>query len=174
MESRIVVIVHGSNTYKLTVYSDGTIASDKEVKKQYENSDGYMEISVGARPQTRLKVHRLVAMAFLDNPENKPQVNHIDGNKKNNDVSNLEWATARENVQHAIKHGLNKIVGSKRHCTAVAQFTLDGQYITSYPTIKEAADAVGVCPTAISNFLKRPVGSKPHKGSGGFLWERIA
>lgn len=174
MESRIVVIVHGSNTYKLTVYSDGTIASDKEVKKQHENSDGYMEISVGARPQTRLKVHRLVAMAFLDNPENKPQVNHIDGNKKNNDVSNLEWATARENVQHAIKHGLNKIVGSKRHCTAVAQFTLDGQYITSYPTIKEAADAVGVCPTAISNFLKRPAGSKSYQGSGGFLWERIS
>lgn len=75
------------------------------------NNRGYY--SVGIRRKTHM-VHRLVAQAFIPNPENKPFVNHIDGNKLNNHVSNLEWCTAQENNLHARQTGLHKqAVGHK-------------------------------------------------------------
>ena len=59
-----------------------------------------------------ITVHRLVAQAFIPNPDSKPEVNHIDGDKKNNNMSNLEWCTSSENVQHAVDTGLINNKGS--------------------------------------------------------------
>lgn len=76
-------------------------------KSQYLNNHGYMTVDFYRNNKaTRYKVHRMVAVAFIPNPDNKRVVNHKDGNKSNNHVDNLEWATDSENQLHAYKTGL--------------------------------------------------------------------
>lgn len=98
-----------SNTGKVRslCYKNPRILSTGKTGK-YRN---YLEVKLykgGRGTGKNYKVHRLVAEAFLPNPDNKPQVNHIDGNTFNNDVSNLEWATDSENQKHAWDNGLHK------------------------------------------------------------------
>lgn len=76
--------------------------------------DGYLSVKLFRNGKGCQKtVHRIVAEAFIPNPNNKPQVNHKDRNKGNNDVSNLEWVTREENKSHAIRNGANKTRISK-------------------------------------------------------------
>lgn len=78
----------------------------KRLKQAINN--GYARVALKNNGELKnCLVHRLVAQAFIPNPKNKPQVNHKDGNKLNNHVSNLEWVTPKENLQHAVSNGLN-------------------------------------------------------------------
>jgi len=79
---------------------------EKIMKSSVWNKGYKMLILCKNGKEKAMQVHRLIATAFIPNPLNKPQVNHIDGNKINNSVSNLEWVTARENTQHAFRLGL--------------------------------------------------------------------
>lgn len=80
-----------------------------KILKQGIGTTGYYNVGlcINAKAITK-KVHRLIAIAFIPNPENKGDVNHIDGNKLNNNVSNLEWNTRKENINHAHRIGLSK------------------------------------------------------------------
>lgn len=101
-------IIDGLPKYCIT--TDGRVINSSGHEKAPDlRSDGYHQVSLynnGVRSTKR--VHRLVAEAYIPNPENKPDINHKDGNKLNNDVSNLEWCTKSENMRHAYDTGLAK------------------------------------------------------------------
>ena len=78
------------------------------IKSQRNTFKGYLQVGLSNKKDKTYRVHRLVAQAFIPNPENKPEVNHIDGDKKNDNVENLEWVTGKENIDHAIKTGVFK------------------------------------------------------------------
>lgn len=83
--------------------------SSGDMLKPIPNKFGYLSVHLYDHPRNKaFLIHRLVATAFIPNPENKRTVNHIDGNKLNNCVSNLEWATYSENHKHAYRIGLKK------------------------------------------------------------------
>lgn len=79
------------------------------------NNRGYLRVALSVKGRVRYdSVHRLVAETFIPNPKNLPEVNHIDGNKLNNKVENLEWTTKSQNQIHAYKTGLRKTTPRQR------------------------------------------------------------
>ena len=82
--------------------------SKVKILKPWINRQGYLIVDLCKNSKSKhFPIHRLVATAFIQNPENKPEPNHEDGNKFNNHVSNLKWVTKSENIQHAMNSGLN-------------------------------------------------------------------
>lgn len=89
------------------VFSNGDVFHGDRKLKYSLDKDGYKQMNITHKGKSyHYKIHRLVAKAFIDNPNNLPEVNHIDGDKGNNDVSNLEWCTHAENLHHASKNKL--------------------------------------------------------------------
>jgi len=102
IEEEWLPIVDSDNAY---ISNLGNVSRNGKQVIPDEDSEGYLRVSVGGRIK-RDRIHRLVAKAFIANPNYKPYVNHIDGNKKNNRIDNLEWCTPKENSMHASKTGL--------------------------------------------------------------------
>lgn len=101
--------------------------------------------------QKRMRVHRMVALTFIDNPDNKPYVNHINGNRSDNNVENLEWVTPSENTQHAVSTGLFKSSRTR----AVIQYNLNGEQMATFESASEAARQTGGSQSKITMCCRR-------------------
>lgn len=127
----------------------------KIIKPQF-NHNGYLTIKISfSSGIKRIPIHRLVAEAFIPNPENKPQVNHIDGIKNNNYYKNLEWVTQRENSIHSFKIGLQCNKGNNHSQNILTK--KDVLLIRTLPplgfTQTSIANAYGVTPQQIHNII---------------------
>lgn len=108
----------------------------QQILKGRLSKNGYFQVSIKIDIENKFMnryIHRLVAQYFLDNIENKREVNHKDGNKINNHFSNLEWVTSSENQKH--RHLIGKTKTSQRK---VGAFDLDGKLILQYDSIIDA------------------------------------
>lgn len=127
------------------VIDEGKIFSAKsgKVLKTIEDKYGYLVVNIydKKRNMHTRKVHRLVAEAFIENPNNLPQINHKDENKKNNVVNNLEWCSVE----------YNNFYGKKDNRKKVYEYDLDGNYLREYESVKKTADEIGSHVNTIRN-----------------------
>lgn len=142
--------------------------SNKAIKPiilKADNVRGYPIVQLHkAATKDRFLIHKLVALAYIPKAEGKNEVNHKDGNKLNNTVSNLEWVTRRENMKHAYKHKLvDTVKAQNANKKAVYQYDLKGNFIKKYCSCTEAKKETGA--TNISMCI-----SGKRKTSGGYIW----
>ena len=139
--------------------SQGVKLRDKpKILKQYpHHKNGYMNVILRKDGSKKTRgVHRLVAKAFLPNPENKPQVNHIDSDKTNNDFRNLEWATRSENMSHSYKNGTHT-AGEESNLSKLTEskvLSIRKSYKQGV-SIKSLADKNNVLPITIMNIVNK-------------------
>lgn len=166
----------------------GRIKSLKRIEKFYHNnndkilirskcSNGYLKIVLSKNNlHKNYMIHRLVAEAFIPNPENKPTVNHKDGNKQNNCVDNLEWATYSENIQHAYNLGLNyssdKLKGRAGKLSKMSKsvYQIDrnkNKILNQYYSVREAERQTKIKAQSICNCCNN---KKSCKTAGGYKW----
>lgn len=183
--------IAGSNFYEVSnlgrVRSNNYLGHGKTqtLSLNYDQK-GYLRVRLyfGKHRKT-CKVHRLVAQAFIPNPLNLPEVNHLDGNKANNRAENLEWVTAHENSLHAYANGLKentrkhaqllgKTIGKEaleraklKHFVPVKAVKIDTGEEFVFDSIKEAVATLGVMQSGISAVL-----TGRQKTCGGFLFFR--
>ena len=151
----------------------GFILHKGQMLSPYISNKGYLKVDLsdGFGKRKSVSVHRLVAIAFIDNPMNYDQVNHIDGVKTNNRLGNLEWCNNSMNQLHAYKMGLNKSSEKagkpKKPVYQIDKYT--GEIIAEFPSIAEAGKTLG---------MKNPsnitlVCTNKRISSGGFKWKYV-
>ena len=155
------------------IYSNPREGTKGGILKTWSDKKGYKRVSIWINGKMHQKqVHRIVAEVFLPNPQNKSQVNHKDGVKNNNHISNIEWATPKENTKHAFNNGLAKspstgMTGYKSfRGKEVFQYDINGKYLCSFGSIRQAGISTNTSPSSISYCINNKL-----KSAGGFIWK---
>ena len=152
--------INGAEQY--SVSRDGTVVklSNGKAMAQYTDKDGYLYVFLTVnKKRNKYRVHRLVAKAFIPNPENKPQVNHKSGVKTDNSIGNLEWVTTSENQYHS-RYVLGNVTGFRDKAVICKETQ------KRYKTTRDAWRATGINYCHISECA-----SNKRKSAGGFQWE---
>ena len=146
----------------------GNVKSLNYNEKRYERvlkpqrmKTGYLCVNIGGKLRT---IHRLVAIAFIENPKNCPCVNHKDGNKKNNNVNNLEWCSYGQNIKHAYKTGL-KVATSNHLKRKILQYDKNMNFIKEGECTKDVQRSLGIYHSNISVCCEGR-----QKTAGGYIW----
>jgi hypothetical protein len=144
--------IQGFSNYQINI--DGIIrnAISGKILSQKPDSAGYPRVFITSDLGKRrgMLVHRLMAIEYISNPDNKPCVNHIDGTKSNNDLSNLEWCTHKENTRHARVDLEKEFGGVKKELRNEMIIYLRQRF-----TREDVADVFGITPSRISEIVNR-------------------
>lgn len=153
------------------IYDDGRVWSEKTNKflSPSTNPRGYLHLGLTNKNKQRITkdIHRLVAEAFIPNPNNLPQVNHKDENKQNNNINNLEWCSNKYNINYGTRTEKQKLsYPKKQKCAA---YDKEGNLINIYESIREATRQLE-CKTSshISECL-----NGTRKTAYGYIWKRV-
>ena len=133
--------------YEITREGQVINKTNNHILKPQPNGKGYLRVKIDGKLQF---VHRLVAQKYIPNPNNYEQVNHIDGNKTNNNVDNLEWTTNQQNREHAVKTGLHL---QGEDCKWAKLDWQKVKYIRNHPeiSVKQFSEIYGVSESAIKD-----------------------
>lgn len=169
-------VVHYEGLYEISNFGRVRNKKTQKIKVQKSNYNkktgkgGYLFVDLWKHNKGRREyVHRLVAMAFIPNPDNKPQVNHKDEIKTNNEVSNLEWVTVKENNNYGThkQRATENFLNNGKNCYKVKQFSLEGEYIATYRSMREAERLNNLANGSLSAYFKNH-----YSQWGGYKWER--
>ena len=139
-----IPLLYKGNISRYNISTEGRIydTQDHDFVKTFVDKKGYIHVNLrfhyNRNKVKTYRLHRIMASVFLPNPENKPQVNHIDGDKSNNAIWNLEWVTSKENVKHAFETGLHPIYScdkSSHHIYTNEEIENVCKFMYEYPNV---------------------------------------
>lgn len=146
----------------------------RELKLSKRN--GYPIVNLSKAGKCKCEyVHRLVAKAFIPNPDNLPCVNHKDETRTNNNVENLEWCTKKYNINYGTRaQRFSETMRSKS--TGIQMFSLDGALLRTFRSLSDAHEITGIPTSSISSCTTHAKNDQgyTHKTTGGYIWEQVA
>ena len=163
-EVETFVKIEGFENYEVSNLGKVRNIKSGRILKPVLGRGGYLKHGLSGHNKRKfLLLHRIIAIAFIDNPEENPCVNHIDENKTNNDLSNLEWCTVRENNIH----GTRTKRGAEKRSKKVIQLDLNDNVLNEFESMEQAEQETGIDASSISRCC-----NGKRKSAGRFKWRR--